>query len=122
LLKKHPKDIDMARRDYQTIRAQLLAPGIQARLQAGGLDLEAEIRKLDALYAELSRADSMMLTPGERLPHSLAVLAGNMREFYRVTKKLLAEMEQTNPLHPQLKEIRDFLEALSSHMPKDELR
>jgi hypothetical protein len=111
----------MARRDYEAVRAQLLLPAVQARMLADGRDPNAEIARLDALYAEMLRTDARMQNQHDRALNAAGDAADSMRELYRVTKKLLVETEQADPFHPQLKEMRDFLEALSARMPKGEL-
>jgi hypothetical protein len=118
---EYPEDIDMARRDYEAVRAQLLLPAVQARMLADGRDPKAEIARLDALYAEMMRTDALTQNQHDRVLNAMADVADNMRELYRVTKKLLAETEQADPFHPQLKEMRDFLEALSARIPNGDL-
>jgi hypothetical protein len=115
-----PDEIEEQRREYESLREQLLSPGARARLAADGRDADAEVKRLDELFQNAAAAVKDSVAADERSLQSAADAADSMRAAYHGFKQMIAEVEREDPLNPSLEQAREFLEAWSERMPKDE--
>ncbi len=116
-----PDEIEAVRKEYEALRAKLLLPEALARMAADGLNPDAEMQRLDALFQNAMTAVKASDEGDERMLQLLADKEDSLRALYQGVKAAIAELQAHDPLNPKLEEFQDLLEAWSERMPKEEL-
>jgi transposase-like protein len=106
-------------KQYEDLLPKLTSPEVRARMIADGLDPEAELKKLADQMDEFVAADEDAEKAVEDMLQKGADAADANYKLFIALRQFLQELKQSNPLHPQLEEWEDLLDALAEQMPKE---
>ena len=104
---------------HDDLMAKLQRPEVRARMIADGRDPEEAIKRLTALKDNVLAKGEAADKAEEELLHAHADEADAARELFKTLRQAIRELRRSNPLHPQLEEWEDALEAWAQEMPKE---
>jgi len=107
-------------KEHAALVARLRSPEVQARMIADGLDSAAELKKLAGHIDTFLAADDDYEKAVDHSLHKAADVADAEYRAFKALRQFVQELKQVNPLHPQLEEWEDYLEAWAERMPKEQ--